>query len=509
MPSPLSGSRKELLGKLLAGNPASIQRQRIPRRPDGIDVPTSYAQQQIWLHSQFSTEVPIYNEPVTVHRYGPMDRTALERAFTEIVRRHEAWRTVFGWKGSELVQLVQSPPEHIEIPYLDVSTEPAGAREEAALQEATADALAPFDPAVGPLYRPRLVRFSEAEHRLYLALHHIIFDGFSLYRIFLPELQALYEAFSQNLPSPLPPLSLQYGDYAVWQRKWVDEVAPRQLAYWRTKLAGAAQRDTLKTDHPRPSIQSYRGEMVKLSFDSSLGTALEEMNRELKVTPFMFLLAAFYILMWSNSHEEDLTIGISSVGRPRAELEEIMGYFLDTVVLRSSLAGDPSFIDLVIQCKDDLLGALDNDGVPFSLMVRDLSGERNGSRHPFFQVLFSLLPPLSPLGPGWKFSRMDIHTGSTKFDLNLELDESPQGIEGRLIYNRDLFERSSIEEMVEDWLSIVAEVAADPSRRISEIAATLERHKEVPQPSLAAVRVADPPRQSTGFRKSVRRLFTK
>jgi hypothetical protein len=204
----------------------------------------------VWLHSQFSASVPLYNEPVTVHRLGPLDRLALEKAFTEIVRRHEAWRTTFGGTSAEPVQRIQSPPEHISIPFLDVSVLPSSEREPAALKVATEDALA-----------PRLVRFSEEEHRLFLCLHHIIFDGVSLYHVFLAELQVLYDAFSQGKPSPLEKPMLQYADYAIWHRKWVDEFTPTRVAYWREKLKGVQRRDILRPDHARTGKEAFHGAM--------------------------------------------------------------------------------------------------------------------------------------------------------------------------------------------------------------------------------------------------------
>jgi len=511
VPGTLSESKQELLAKLLRGrNGVSTRLQPISRRTEGVDIPMSYAQQQIWLHSQLATEVPLYNEPVTIYRYGPLDRVALEKTFTEIIRRHEAWRTTFGWQGNELVQRVQAAPEHIEIPYVDLSAVPLENREEAAHEVAMADAQLPFDLATGPLFRPRLVRFSAEEHRLYLALHHIIFDGLSLYRIFLSELQLLYEAFSHNRPSPLAPLALQYGDFALWQRGWVSEVAPAQLPYWRNRLAGAGQRDSLTTDHPRPAIQTHRGAMVQLGLDAGTSSALKEVSHRLQATPFMTLLATFYILMWVHSREEDLTIGTSSAGRQRPELEGIMGYFLDTVVLRNNLAGDPSFIDVVSRCREELFGALANDGVPFSMLVKELSTGRDGSRNPFFQVMFSLEPPLSPLNSGWKFARMDIHIGSTKFDLNIELDDTPHGLEGRLIYNRDLFERDGIKKLVVDWYLLVARVVADPTRRISELAAGIERVAALAPPASAEASTQSQPngQQSNGLLGSVRRMFS-
>jgi surfactin family lipopeptide synthetase A len=510
MPKTLSDSKKELLDRLLRGRnlAASASVHEIPRRPEGSDIPMSYGQEQLWIHSQIAIELPIYNDPITIYRYGPMDRSALERALTEIVRRHESWRTTFGWKNGELMQFVQPPPGRVEIPFVDLSAVPEDFRDEAARKLALEDAQVPFNLETGPTFRGRLVCISENEHRLYLALHHIIFDGLSLYKVFVSELQALYEAFSLGLSSPLPDLPLQYADYAVWQRRWVDEIAPRQLAYWRDKLAGAAQHDVLKTDNPRAEMQSYRGAMVKVALDPDTSAALKEIDQGLNVTLFTSLLATFYILLLSQSNEKDLTIATTSAGRHYSDLEGLMGYFLDTLVLRVSLADDPSFADLAMQCKEVLLGALANDGIPFSMLVKELVRRRDMSRHPFFQVMFSLEPPLASLGPAWKFARMDIHNGSTKFDINLELDDTPHGIEGRLVYNRDLFTQRSIERMVGDWYAIVAEVVADPSRRVSEVAAVVKSRKE-PGPAREAADPVEAPQESKGFAKAVRQLFSR
>jgi len=510
MPNTLSDPKKQLLERLLLGRnlaaPARID--GIPRRPPEAEVPMSYGQEQLWVHSQFAHDTPIYNDPITMYRYGPLDRRALERALTEIVRRHESWRTTFGWTGGALMQFVQPPPAHIEIPYVDLTHLPENSREESARRMALEDALVPFNLETGPTYRGRLVRFSENEHRLYLALHHIIFDGLSLYRVFVSELQALYDAFSQGLPSPLPELPVQYGDYSVWQRAWVKTIVPEQLAYWKRKLAGAVHHDVLKTDHPRAEIQSYRGAMARIALGAEASTALKELNQRLTVTLFMSLLATFYILLQTQSDETDLIIATTSAGRHHSELEPLMGYFLDTLALRVSLSDDPSFADLAMQCKEVLLGAMANDGIPFSMIVNELVGKRNISRHPFFQVMFSLEPPLAPLSPAWRFARMDIHNGSTKFDINLELDDTPHGIEGRLIYNCDLFEESTIQRMIEDWHSIVAEVIADPSRRASEIVAAVRAGRRVNADGDMATSTNSPPAETMGFLDSVRRIFS-
>jgi hypothetical protein len=452
--------------------------------------------------------VPIYNEPVTVHRFGPLDRPALERAFTEIVRRHEAWRTTFGWKGAELVQRIQPPPEHIEIPFLDVSTVPAKTREEAALQIATADALAPFDLAVGPMYRPRLIRFSEEEHRLYLSLHHIIFDGVSLYRVFLPELQQLYDAFSHDRPSPLKALPLQYADYAIWHRGWVQEIVPKQLAYWREKLKGVVRRDILTTDHPRTSAQSYRGAMETLALDLEVTVGLKELSQRTGVTLFMTLLATFHTLIWAYTREEDLVIGSTSAGRSRSETDDMLGFFLNTIVLRTDMSGDPTFVDVMQRGREELLSSLANDGIPFEYLVKELCPHRDGSKNPFFQVLFSFEPPLAPLQPNWKFTQMDIETGAAKFDLHLELDERHDGIIGRFIYNADLFDQHTIERMLENWRDIVYRAVADPTKKISQLVPNTEESRKIPSAIKSAVPLSPAPERPSGFMKSVRRLFS-
>jgi len=508
MPSTLSESKKELLGKILRGGAFSTARpQGIPRRPEGSEVPISYGQQQIWLHSQYSTEIPIYNEPVTVHHFGPLDRVAMERAFTEIVRRHEAWRTVFRWNGPKLVQRIQPAPDHIEIPFVDMSTVAAQDREAAALKIAAADALAPFDLAVGPMYRPRLIRFSEDEHRLFLGLHHIIFDGVSIYRIFLPELQALYEAFSQGKPSPLDPLPLQYGDYAIWHRQWVEEITPRQMAYWREKLKDAVRRDILPTDHPRTPAQSFRGAMETLALDSQVSSALKDLGHRADATLFMILLATFHAVIWAYTREDDLVTGGTSAGRRRSETDNIMGFFLNTIVLRTDLSGDPTFLELTQRGKEELLSSLANDGIPFETLVKELAPQREGARNPFFEVSFSLEPPLTPLQPDWKFTQMDIETGAAKFDLHLELDARQEGIIGRFIYNADLFDRETIEGMLQTWRDIVHQVVADPSRHISELVPELAELLRAPRKVKVEAAVNSGAERPNGLMETIRKRF--
>ncbi len=509
MSSALSESRQELLGKLLRGGALpSVRKPGIPRRPAGDDAPVSYGQLLVWLHSQMSTDVQLYNEPVTVHRLGPMNRLALERAFTEIIRRHESWRTTFGWKGGEVVQRIQPAPEHIAIPFNDVSTLPPSEREQAALKLATEDAVAPFDLAVGPMYRPRLIRFSEQEHRLFLALHHIIFDGVSLYRVFLPELCTLYDAYDQGRPSPLPELPLQFADYAVWHRQWVQEISPVQLAYWREKLKGVQRRDILPPDRPRKANQGFHGAMVTLALDMPTSEALKDLSQRSGVTLFMTLLATFLTLIWAYTREDDILSGGTSAGRNRSETDNLMGFFLNTIVLRTDMSGDPTFLEVMRRGREELLSALANDGIPFENLVKELAPHREGTKNAFFQVSFSFEPSLAPLGPNWKFTQMDIETGAAKFELHLELDERHDGIIGRFIYNSELFNHDTIEKMVECWQTIVQQVVATPDLRISRLVPSLEELRKTPAATEPSLPESATSVRSSGLSRLIRKLLS-
>jgi non-ribosomal peptide synthetase component F len=331
----------------------------------------------------------------------------------------------------------------------------------------------------------------------------------SLYRVFLPELQALYDAFSQGKPSPLKPLPLQYADYAVWHRRWVEEIAPKQLVYWQEKLKGVVRRDILATDHPRAVAQTYHGAMETLALSMEVTTGLKELSQRSGVTLFMTLLATFLTLIWAYTHEDDLVIGSTSAGRNRSETDEMLGFFLNTIVLRTDLSGDPTFFELLQRGREELLSSLANDGIPFEYLVKELCAKRDGGKNPFFQVLFSFEPPLAPLQSNWKFTQMDIETGAAKFDLHLELDERHDGVIGRFIYNADLFDQQTIERMLQHWRDIVSRAVADPSRRISQLVPKIEELRRVPSVDTPAASQSPAPEQPSGFMQSVRRLFSK
>ena len=344
----LPEAKRQLLEKYLRGDfgkPSQGLPPILPRT-SRESAPLSYGQQQVWLHSQMAPNCPLYNEPVTIHRIGPLDVPALERAFNEIIRRHEAWRTSFQTVEGEPVQIVHPPPA-ITLPVSDLRGLPDEVREAEALRLATEDSRCPLDMTRVPLFRARLVRLGEEEHRLFLTLSHIIFDGVAIYRVFLPELAALYEAFAEGKPSPIPELPIQYGDYAEWQRQVIaPDALSGHMAYWRKQLAGPLPTLELPVDRPRPSTQTFRGSMHPFVLEPRLAAAVKSTSQGQGVTRFMTLLAAFAAVLHRYSGQDDILISTVTAGRKNCETEKLLGYFLNTVMLRIDLSGNPSFREL-------------------------------------------------------------------------------------------------------------------------------------------------------------------
>jgi aspartate racemase len=439
-----------------------------PRGAGAAAAPLSFAQQQVWLHAQLAPDLPLYNEPLTIRRSGPLDAGALERALAEVIRRHQAWRTTFAVRDGEPVQVVH-PPFVVSLPIVDLRALPAGEREAAAARLATAEARRPFDLERGPLLRARLVRLDEHEHRLFLTVHHIVLDGVSIYRVLAPELIALYEAFASGVAPTLPAPSVQYADFAAWQRAALTATAlAPSLAYWRGRLSGLPAL-ALPTDHPRPAIQSFAGARHRLELPAALGARLRALARREASSVFMVLLAAFQALLHRLTGQDDLALGTVSAGRSRPELERLLGFFANPLPLRGDLTGDPTFAELLVRVRDQTLEALAHDDVPFELLVNELGIERDAGRNPLFQVAFSLEAPRVPLPAGWDVGHLDVDTGTCKFDLYLELDERPETIVGRVVYRTDLFDATTIERLAARYRRVLEAVVADPGRRLSAL----------------------------------------
>jgi len=461
-----TASRNSVLEKYLNERQ---QQQHVAKRANSGPAPLSFPQQQIWLHSQIAPEIPVYNEPVTIYRDGPLDLTVLHKCFAEIMRRHEAWRTTFDVVNGEPVQIVNPVPA-VKLPLVDLRHLPRTERDAAALSLATDDARRPFELKECPLLRALIVRTDEQEYRIYITLHHLIFDGISIYRIFLPELAALYDAFSAGRPSPLPELPIQYADFAQWQRDYLKNgVLAKHLEYWRQKLSGDLPVLNLPTDYPRPAVQSFRGAIQTLHLSKDLTERLKALSKRENSTLFITLVTAFKTLLHRYTGQEDIAIGTLAASRKRSDFENLLGCFQNPVVLRSNFSGDPTFRQMLAQMRETTLGALEHDDVPFELVVKELHTERDLSRNPLAQVAFTLVPQVSSPDPSWSAGQWDVETGAAKFDLYLEMEDEADGLTARFMYRTDLFRRDSIERLKENFTTLLEGIAANPGQSVATL----------------------------------------
>src|ERR1700686_2028424 len=407
-----SDAKRKLLEKYLRGEfGLRPEAQQITRRQPGERIPLSHAQEQVWVHAQLAPELPLYNEPVTIHYSGRLDVSALERSFNEILRRHEAWRTCFVVVDGQPFQEVKDGLS-ISLPVIDLRNTPDDQREATATEIAPADARIPIDMGQTPLFRVRLIRLRDEEYRLYLTLSHIIFDGVAIYRVFLPELAALYKAYSAGEPSPLPDLAIQYPDYACWERRtFTHESLSKEIEYWREKLSGSLPETYLPADRPPTRSQTFRGSMYPFRVNAALTTALRNLCRSEGVSLFHALLAGFAALLYRYSGEDLIPIGSVTAGRNRPETQPLLGYFLNTIVVPADLSGTPNFRTLMQRARNWTIDALDHDRVPFEHLVRELKVRRDPGRNPLFQALFSLEPPIPEIDPAWRLTQMDVETG--------------------------------------------------------------------------------------------------
>ncbi|HCI82791.1 MAG TPA: non-ribosomal peptide synthetase, partial [Ktedonobacter sp.] len=440
-PTELSDAKKKLLEKYLRGKlpQPEVQEVTIPRRTTLDEVPLSSGQQQMWLLSQLIPDTPVYNECVTLHLPGLLNVDALTQSFHEITSRHEAWRTTFPQVDGQPVQRIHASLD-VPLPLVDLRYLPVDEREAEAVRLATIDGKRPFDLTNGSLLRALLIQLDDREHRLYLTLHHIIFDGISIYQVFLTELRTLYEAFVAGKPSPLPELPIQYADVALWQRERLQQhVLDKQLNYWKEQLKDAPAALELPVDHPRPLTSSYHGSTYPLSLSRSLTDALRTLSKREGCTLYMMMIAAFKTLLFRYTGQQDILVGTATGGRNRPEMQKLLGVFINMLVMRTQLTGEMSFRELLGHVKEETLDAHAHQDVPFEYLVKKLQPERSMGYNPFFQVLFMLEPPASVLPSGWTLTHMDIKTDTSKFDLSLILEDSPEGLNGYFEYSTDLF----------------------------------------------------------------------
>jgi amino acid adenylation domain-containing protein len=432
--------------------------------------PASFAQQRLWFLERLEPDQAVYNMPRAMRLHGRLDGEALRRALEEIVRRHEALRTVFRARDAVPLQVVL-PPGPLHLPLRDLSALSAPAREDALRGLVRDEERRPFDLAAGPLFRATLVRLGGEEHALLWSMHHIVGDGWSL-GVFHRELAALYGAFTRGAPSPLEELPVQYADYTLWQREYLKgEVLERQLAYWSERLAGAPALLELPADRPRPPVQTFQGAYESIELPGELAERLRALGRREGATLFLVLLAAFQVLLGRYAGSEDVVVGTPIAGRTRAGTEELIGFFVNTLVLRTDLSGDPSFRDVLRRVREATLGAYEHQDLPFEQLVAELAPERSLAHSPLFQVMFALNGPADAREglPGLRTERLQTGLPTTKFDLSLGFAEHAGGLGGGIEYSVDLFDAATIRRMAAHLERVLEQVAADADARLSEL----------------------------------------
>lgn len=468
---PLSENKRKVLAKLLRGDGVRSERQlAITRRPLNEPVPLSFPQLQVWLHTQMAAESPFYNESITFYHRGPLSPPVLERCLAEMMRRHEILRTTFEVRDGEPVQIVNSVPSTFPLQFVDLSELPTPERTTEAIRLATENAQRCFDLGEGPLLRALLVRMGNEDYRLYVTFHQIIFDGVTAQRVFLPELAALYRAFSAGNPSPLPELSIQYGDFAYWQRNTVRaEFWEQHLTFWRSRLSGELGLLELPIVGARPTVETHRGEVLRFSWDEDLTACLRDFSSRQGASLYMTLLASWATLLLRYTGQEDIILGGLSAGRNRIETESLMGFFVNPLALRIDLSGNPTFRELLARVRAVVLESLSHDTVPFAHLVKDLQLKSEPSRHPVFQVILSQQPRDSALPPGWNWVIEEVSSSASKMDVFLIFDERSEGLFGSCTYNPDLFDSSMMARMVRHWRILLAAITADPNQCIADL----------------------------------------
>ncbi|WP_420127105.1 non-ribosomal peptide synthase/polyketide synthase [Longimicrobium sp.] len=459
-------------------------------------LPLSFAQERLWFIDRLEPGSATYNIPAAMRLAGALDQAALERALGEIVRRHEALRTVFAEVDGAPVQGV-APFGGFALPVEDLSGLSKADREVAVNRRAVEEARRGFDLAAGPLFRAALLRLGAQEHALLLSMHHIVSDGWSL-GVFFRELSALYAAYREDGESPLPELPVQYADYALWQREQLaGETLDRQLSYWRERLSGAPELLELPTDRPRPPVQTFRGAQERIELSGELLDRLQALGRSEGATLYMTLLGAFQVLLSRYSGSEDIVVGSPIAGRTRKETEELIGFFVNTLVLRTDLSGDPSFREALRRVREATLGAYEHQEVPFERLVAELQPERSLSHSPLFQVSFTLDNAQDTGGgfAGLSVQGVGTQLEAAKFDLSLAFVATPRGLLGGLSYSTDLFERDTVERMLGHLARVLEQVAADTDVRLSqlELLGEAEREQVLETWNQTARETSDPP----------------
>ncbi len=448
----------------------------LPRTRD-VELPLSYAQQRLWFLDQFEPNSPLYNIPMALRLVGNLKQAALEQSLQEIIYRHEALRTNFITVDGKPSQIIQTETNWtvsvVDLKYLS-TTEQEIASQQLAQQQAAQG----FDLATETLIRATLVVLSQTEHALLVYMHHIVSDGWSM-GVFVQELASLYNAYSQGQPSlrdatrtSLAPLPIQYADFAIWQREWLQgDVLQNQLSYWKQQLANAPTFLPLPTDRPRPAVQTFNGAYLEFALSGELTQRLMQLSQQQGVTLFMTLLAAYNTLLYRYTGQEDILVGTPIANRDRTEIEGLIGFFVNTLVMRTDLSLNPSFNELLPRIREMALSAYAHQDLPFEMLVETLQPERDMSHTPLFQVMFALQnAPMSEIElTGLSVSSLPIESSTAKFDLTLIMENTATGLLGWWEYNTDLFDSITIKRVISHFACLLEGIVANPSEQISQL----------------------------------------
>ncbi len=466
----LSPAKQALLEKWMRGEFAA-DRPAIPRRTEQGPVPLSFAQQRLWFLDQLLPGSPAYNIPTAIRLTGRLNVAVLQQSLDEIVRRHEVLRTTFPTVDGEAVQVI-APSLTWPLPVVDLQECSEATRETLTLQLAAEEAQRPFNLAHGPLLRATLLRSSEQEHVFLLTMHHIVSDGWSI-GVFIREMSVLYDAFAVGQPSLLPELPIQYADFALWQREWLQgERLENQLTYWKQQLGDGPSALELPGDRPRPAIQTFRGARQPFELALSLSRALSALSQQEGVTLFMMLLAAFKTLLYRYTGQEDVLVGSPIANRNRTEIEGLIGLFVNTLVVRTNLAGNPTFRELLGRVRSVTSGAYAHQDLPFEQLIGELQPQRDLSRNPLFQVMFVLqnTPRPTMTRSDLTLSPLESRSGTAQFDLRLSMEEDGDGLGGLCEYSTEIFDAATINHLLNHFRALLMAIAADPEQRLSDLA---------------------------------------
>jgi amino acid adenylation domain-containing protein/non-ribosomal peptide synthase protein (TIGR01720 family) len=441
----------------------------IPRQPDGAPVTLSFAQQRLWVLDQLVSDSAFYTESAALRFQAVIDPALLERAINTIVERHEVLRTTHIEQDGRPVARV-AEQVHIPLHVTDLSVLAADTRQPEIVRLATEEAIRPFNLARGPLLRTSLLKLGPAEWVFLISMHHIICDGWSS-SVFSHELSVIYSDYVARRPCSLPELPIQYSDYAVWQRDWLSGARlERQLDYWRERLADLTALD-LPTDHPRPAVFSYTGSRHVFQLPRALTERLESLGRGEGATLFMTLLAGFECLLHRITGQEDIAIGTPIANRTRKELEPLIGFFVNTLLIRNDLSGRPSFREVLQRVRTRALEAYDHQDLPFEKVVEDLQPERDLARNPLFQVMFQLHADQTgaTVRDSGDLGLIDVDRAIVKFDLRLEFKETPEGLSGAFEYSTDLFRSERIERLSQILIAIYEDMVRAPDAAVADL----------------------------------------